>query len=280
MATVTKPRAACLIGWPAAHSRSPLIHHYWLRTLGIEGGYNIEAVPPEGFAEFVLHLSTHGFVGANVTIPHKERALALSKPDARARSVGAANTLWYEGGELRSTNTDIEGFVSNLDACAPGWDRIEDALVLGAGGASRAVVFGLIERGIKHVHLANRTVERARALADQFGANVHPLGWEAIGDVLPRTGLLVNTTSLGMHGQPALELDAGRLPSHAVVADLVYVPLETPLLAAARAHGLKTADGLGMLLHQAVRGFELWFGRRPEVTSELRDLVEADLTKV
>jgi shikimate dehydrogenase len=276
---VTKPRAACLIGWPAAHSRSPLIHHYWLRMLGIEGGYNIEAVPPEGFAEFVLHLSTHGFVGANVTIPHKERALALSKPDARARSVGAANTLWYEGGELRSTNTDIEGFVSNLDACAPGWDTASDALVLGAGGSSRAVVFGLIERGIKRVHLANRTLDRARALADQFGANVHPLAWDAIGDLLPRAGLLVNTTSLGMHGQPPLELDTGRLPPHAVVADLVYVPLETPLLASARGHGLKTADGLGMLLHQAVRGFELWFGRRPEVTSELRDLVVADLTK-
>jgi shikimate dehydrogenase len=273
------PRAACLIGWPAAHSRSPLIHHYWLRTLGIEGGYNIEAVPPEGFAEFVLHLATHGFVGANVTIPHKERALALAKPDARALSVGAANTLWYEGGELRSTNTDIEGFINNLDACAPGWDTASDALVLGAGGSSRAVVFGLIERGIQRVHLANRTMERARALAERFGANVRPLAWDAIGDLLPRAGLLVNTTSLGMHGQPPLELDTGRLPPHAVVADLVYVPLETPLLASARGHGLKTADGLGMLLHQAVRGFELWFGRRPEVTSELRDLVVADLTK-
>jgi shikimate dehydrogenase len=277
---VSKPRAACLIGWPAAHSRSPLIHHYWLRKLGIEGGYNIEAVPPEGFAEFVLHLSTHGFVGANVTIPHKERALALSVPDARARAVGAANTLWYEGGELRSTNTDIEGFIHNLDACAQGWDEIEDALVLGAGGSSRAVVFGLLDRGIKRVYLANRTIARARTLADQFGANVHPLAWETIGELLPRAGLLVNTTSLGMHGQPTLEVDVSLLPSHAVVADLVYVPLETPLLAAARARGLKTADGLGMLLHQAVRGFELWFGQRPEVTSELRALVEADLTKV
>ena len=277
---MSKPRAACLIGWPAAHSRSPLIHHYWLRKLGIEGGYSIEAVPPEGFAEFMLHLSTHGFVGANVTIPHKERALALSMPDARARAVGASNTLWYEGGELRSTNTDIEGFINNLDACAPGWDGVEDALVLGAGGSSRAVVFGLIERGIKRVHLANRTLERARALADQFGANVHPVSWQAIGDLLPRAGLLVNTTSLGMHGQPALEADVSRLPSHAVVADLVYVPLQTPLLTAARARGLKTADGLGMLLHQAVRGFELWFGQRPEVSSELRDLVEADLTRV
>ncbi|HEV3501433.1 MAG TPA: shikimate dehydrogenase [Bradyrhizobium sp.] len=280
MTAEIKARAACLIGWPAAHSRSPLIHHYWLRTLGIEGGYNIEAVPPEGFAEFVLHLSTHGFVGANVTIPHKERALALTKPDARARAVGAANTLWYEGGELRSTNTDIEGFVSNLDAGAPGWDAATDALVLGAGGSSRAVVFGLIERGIKRVHLANRTVERARALADQFGGKVHPVAWDAIAGLLPRAELLVNTTSLGMHGQPALEVDVGLLPSHAVVADLVYVPLETPLLAAARARGLKTADGLGMLLHQAVRGFELWFGARPAVTPELRALVEADLTKV
>jgi shikimate dehydrogenase len=279
MTAEIKPRAACLIGWPAAHSRSPLIHHYWLRRLGIEGGYNIEAVPPEGFAEFVLHLSVHGFVGANVTIPHKERALALSMPDARARAIGAANTLWYESGELRSTNTDIEGFVNNLDACAQGWDSVEDALVLGAGGSSRAVVFGLIERGIRHVHLANRTIERARALADQFGAQVHPIGWDAIDEVLPRAKLLVNTTSLGMHGQPALELDVSRLPSQAVVADLVYVPLQTPLLAAARARGLKTADGLGMLLHQAVRGFELWFGQRPEVTPELRALVEADLTK-
>jgi shikimate dehydrogenase len=278
MSAMTKPRAACLIGWPAAHSRSPLIHHYWLRTLGIEGGYNIEAVPPEGFAEFVLRLSAHGFVGANVTLPHKERALALSVPDARARAVGAANTLWYESGELRSTNTDIEGFINNLDACARDWDKIDDSLVLGAGGSSRAVVFGLVERGIKRVHLANRTPARARALADQFGQTVHPIAWDTIDEVLPRAGLLVNTTSLGMHGQPALEIDASLLPAHAIVADLVYVPLETPLLAAARARGLKTADGLGMLLHQAVRGFELWFGKRPEVTPELRALVEADLT--
>src|SRR6267143_1124218 len=277
MTAVTKPRAACLIGWPAAHSRSPLIHHYWLRTLGIEGGYNIEAVPPEGFAEFVLHLSTHGFVGANVTIPHKERALVLSKPDQRARAVGAANTLWYEGDELRSTNTDIEGFIGNLDACAQGWDAASEALVLGAGGSSRAVVFGLIERGIKRVHLANRTIERARALADQFGPSVEPVAWDAINDLLPGAGLLVNTTSLGMHGQPELELDAALLPSHAVVADLGYVPLETPLLSAARARGLTTADGLGMLLHQAVRGFSLWFGVVPRITPELRALVEADL---
>jgi shikimate dehydrogenase len=278
MTSGAKPPAACLIGWPAAHSRSPLIHHYWLRTLGIEGGYVIEAVPPDEFKDFIFRLSLRGFVGANVTRPHKEMALALSKPDERARAVGAANTLWFENGELCSTNTDVEGFINNLDASAPGWEGCEEALVLGAGGASRAVVFGLLDRGIKRVHLANRTMARAGALADQFGACVLPVAWDALGAVLPRAGLLVNTTSLGMKGQPPLELDVGQLPSHAVVADLVYVPLETPLLAAARAHGLKTADGLGMLLHQAVRGFELWFGRRPEVTVELRALVEADLT--
>ena len=277
--TAPKTPAACLIGWPAAHSRSPLIHHYWLRTLGIDGGYVIEAVPPEDLRDFVLRLSLRGFVGANVTIPHKEGVLALSTPDARAKAVGAANTLWFAEGELRATNTDVEGFINNLDASAPGWDRVDEALVLGAGGSSRAVVFGLLERGIKHLHLANRTIARAEALARQFGPSVHPLPWDALDDVLPRAKLLVNTTSLGMHGQPPLDVDVTRLPQSAVVADLVYVPLVTPLLAAAKARGLKTADGLGMLLHQAVRGFELWFGRRPEVTTELRALVEADLTK-
>jgi shikimate dehydrogenase len=277
MSAESKVPAACLIGWPAAHSRSPLIHHYWLRLYGIEGGYSIEAIPPEGFAEFVMNLSKHGFVGANVTIPHKERALQLTAPDARARAVGAANTLYYEGETLRSTNTDVEGFIGNLDVAAPGWDRTDDAVVLGAGGSSRAVVFGLIERGIKRIHLANRTMERAQALADQFGGSVMPLAWSGLDDVLPRAGLLVNTTSLGMAGQPALNVELPLLPSDAVVADLVYVPLETPLLAAAKVRGLRTADGLGMLLHQAVRGFELWFGRRPAVTPELRALVEADL---
>lgn len=279
MTSSPKPPAACLIGWPAAHSRSPLIHRYWLRTLGIEGGYVIEAVPPDEFKDFVFRLSLRGFVGANVTIPHKEQALVLSKPDARAQAVGAANTLWFADGELCSTNTDVEGFINNLDAAAAGWDSCDEALVLGAGGSSRAILFGLLDRGIKRVHLANRTLSRAQALADQFGTSVLPVAWDSIGDLLSRAGLLVNTTSLGMKGQPPLDIDVALLPSHAVVADNVYVPLDTPLLAAARGRGLKTADGLGMLLHQAVRGFELWFGRRPEVTAELRALVEADLTK-
>ena len=279
MNTQPRPRAACLIGWPAAHSRSPLIHHYWLRTLGIEGGYVIEAVPPDDLRDFVLRLSLRGFAGANVTIPHKENVLALSTPDDRAQAVGAANTLWFEDGELHATNTDVEGFINNLDASAPGWDAAEEALVLGAGGSARAVVFGLRERGIKRIHLANRTIARAETLAKEFGPNVQPVTWDGINDVLPRAKLLVNTTSLGMHGQPSLDVDVARLPEGTVVADLVYVPLVTPLLAAAKARGLKTADGLGMLLHQAVRGFELWFGRRPRVTAELRALVEADLTK-
>jgi shikimate dehydrogenase len=286
MTADNKARAACLIGWPAAHSRSPLIHHYWLRTMDIAGGYSIESVPPEGFAEFVLNLAGHGYVGANITIPHKERVLLLSAPDERARAVGAANTLWYDGDRLCSTNTDIEGFINNLDACAPGWDGAEDALVLGAGGSSRAVVFGLIERGIKRVHLANRNAGRAQALADEFdvkanefGVEIFPFAWSDVGRVLPRAGLLVNTTSLGMAGQPELKIDVGLLPAGATVADLVYVPLQTPLLAAARVRQLRTADGLGMLLYQAVRGFELWFGARPEVTAELYGHVEADLTR-
>jgi len=245
--------------------------------------FALAADPPllaaDEFQDFVFRLSLRGFVGANVTRPHKERALEVSVPDARALAVGAANTLWFEGGELHSTNTDVEGFINNLDASAPGWDGVEDALVLGAGGSARAVVFGLLERGIKRVHLVNRTAARAQALAELFGQKVCPAPREALSDLLTRAELLVNTTSLGMRGQPPLEVDVGRLPKTAVVADNVYVPLVTPLLATARSRGLRTADGLGMLLHQAVRGFELWFGQRPQVTTELRALVEADLTK-
>jgi shikimate dehydrogenase len=272
------PPAACLIGWPAAHSRSPIIHNYWLKTLGIAGDYRIEAVKPDRFASFIGELAARGYVGANVTMPHKEQALALARGDARARAVGAANTLWFDSGALCATNTDVEGFVGNLDASAPGWDRAAgEALVLGAGGASRAVLFGLLERGIPRIHLANRTRERAEALAQQFGERVKPIGWEDAAAALTRAKLMVNTTSLGMKGQPPLEIDVTALPADAVVVDLVSVPLHTPLLSAAQARGLRTADGLGMLLHQAVGGFELWFGKRPMVSAELRALVEADL---
>jgi len=275
---MNEPRkAVCVIAWPAGHSRSPLIHNYWIKQHGLNAEYRREAVPPEKFAEFVTNLRAHGYVGANVTLPHKQAALALTVPDERARAVGAANCLWYDDGHLRSTNTDVEGFLANLDAATPGWDRgLESAVVLGAGGGARAVVFALLAREVQRVYVINRTLERAEGLRKQFGARVHPAAWDEIGGLLGGAGLLVNTTTLGMVGQPPLDINL-RCPASLVVADLVYDPLVTRLLAAARARGLRTADGLGMLLHQAVRGFELWFGIRPQVTPELRALIEADL---
>lgn len=276
----SKVKAACVIGWPVEHSRSPLIHNYWIKQHGLNAEYRAEAVPPEKFAEFVTHLAERGYVGANVTIPHKEAARALSKADDRAEKVGAANTLWLDGATLRSTNTDVEGFVNNLDAGAAGWNRgLDTVVVIGAGGTARAVVCGLSERGVKRIHVVNRTLDRAVALREEFGARVNPLRWEELGGLLSGAGLLVNTTSLGMTGKPPLTVNLARLPPSAVVADVVYSPLETALLAAARARGLRTVDGVGMLLHQAVRGFELWFGVRPEVTTSLRALVEADLVR-
>jgi len=271
-------KAACVIGWPIGHSRSPLIHNYWIKQHGLDAEYRREAVSPEQFADFITHLVERGYVGANVTVPHKEVALALSEPDERARAVGAANTLWLDGARLRSTNTDVEGFIGNLDATAPGWDRgLQCALVLGAGGGARAVVFGLLERGVGRILLVNRTADRAAALQTQFGGRVEPLRWGDLNARMSEAGLLVNTTSLGMAGQPPLTIDLARLSANAVVSDLVYVPLETALLAAARSRGLRAVDGLGMLLHQAVGGFQRWFGMRPQVTEALRALVEADL---
>jgi shikimate dehydrogenase len=273
-------RAACVIGWPAGHSRSPLIHSYWIERHGLTAEYRREAVPPDLFPDFIATLREHGYVGANVTLPHKEAALALSQPDDRARAVGAANTLWFDGDRLLSTNTDVEGFIENLDAAAPRWDAgLESAIVLGAGGAARAIVFALLGRGVARIHVVNRNWGRAEALRARFGDKVHLARWEEMTGLFGGAHLLVNTTSLGMAGQPDLNVNVARLPDSAVVADIVYVPLETSLLAAAKQCGLRTADGLGMLLHQAVRGFSLWFGVRPEVTPELRALVEADLTQ-
>ena len=235
---------------------------------------------PEAFTGFAGDLAAHGYVGANVTLPHKEAALALSQPDDRALAVGAANTLWLDNGVLRSTNTDVEGFTANFDAAVPGWDREHrEAVVLGAGGSARAIVYGLIERGVARIHVVNRTLERSMGLRERFGASVVPAEWSALPERLAAAGILVNTTSLGMTGQPPLTIDLAPLPRDAVVADIVYAPLQTALLAAARQRGLATADGLGMLLHQAVRGFALWFGVTPEVTPALRALIEADLAK-
>jgi shikimate dehydrogenase len=273
-------RSACVVGWPVKHSRSPLIHEYWIKQYGIAGTYCREEVLPEAFPDFIANMVERGYVGANVTLPHKEEALTLSEPDDRARTVGAANTLWVEHGQVRSTNTDVEGFTANLDTSVPGWDaHPNEAIVLGAGGGARAIVCGLIERGFSRINVVNRSLSRAEALHAQFGACVQPVHWSALPHLLSRACLLVNATSLGMAGQPKLQIDLSPLHPDTVVADIVYIPLATPLITAARSRGLATADGLGMLLHQAVRGFSLWFGVRPEVTRELRALIEQDIGK-
>ena len=275
----THQRAACVLGYPATHSRSPKLHGYWIERYGIDADYRAENVPPEAFEAFVGNLRGNGYVGANVTMPHKDVAFDVSEPDERATAVGAANTLWLDDeGVLRSTNTDVEGFIGALDAASPGWDqRTNKAVVLGAGGAGRAVIYGLIERGVETIYVVNRTLEKAEGLRQRYGASVTPATWDELPNLLQRVELLVNATPLGMHGQAPLEVDLGGLDKGAVVADIVYVPLVTPLLADAQARGLATSNGLDMLLHQAVRGFELWFGQRPEVTRELYDLLAADI---
>jgi shikimate dehydrogenase len=273
-------KAACVIGWPVAHSRSPLIHNYWIRRHGLNAEYRREAVPAEKFADFVAHLAERGYVGASVTVPHKGAALRLSRPDALASTVGAANMLWLEGSVLHSSNTDVAGFMENLSATVPDWHaEAGSAVVLGAGGAARSIVYGLIKGGIRHVHVINRSFDRAMLLRERFGERVLPQRWDAIDVLLPQADLLVNTTTLGMTGQPSLALDVAALPDRAVVADIVYAPLVTPLLAAANTRSLRTVDGLGMLLHQAVGAFARWFGVRPQVTGDLRALVEADLMR-
>ncbi|MGJ4858398.1 shikimate dehydrogenase [Labrys sp. KB_33_2] len=272
-------KRAFVVGYPISHSRSPLIHGFWLKELGIQGSYERIAVEPAAFQAFATTLADRGFTGGNVTVPHKEAAFRLaSVDDPVARDLEAVNTLWFEDGVLKGMNTDVAGFLANLDQEAPGWsDNLRRAVVLGAGGASRAILYGLIQRGAAEILLINRTLERAEALARHFGSKVKALAWDQAETALEGADLLVNTTSLGMKGQPPLDLDLSHLPKSALVTDIVYVPLETPLLAAARRFGLATVDGLGMLLHQAVPGFEHWFGARPEVTPQLRALVLADI---
>jgi shikimate dehydrogenase len=270
---------ACVVGWPIAHSRSPLIHSYWLRTLGVEGLYERAAVRPGAFAQFAEGIGKAGLLGANVTIPHKEAAIAVcDRLTVHAAELGAVNTLWRDNGLLWGDNTDVAGFLANLDEQATGWrEKTRRAIVLGSGGAARAVVYGLISVGLERITIVNRNANRAEHLASQFGIATSAAPWEALPRALPTADLLVNATSLGMIGQPPLEIDLGALESSAIVADLVYIPLETPLLAAARMRGLVAVEGLGMLLHQAAPGFERWFGVHPEVTLELRALVERDI---
>jgi shikimate dehydrogenase len=281
MNTGTLLRAG-VVGHPVKHSRSPIIHGYWLEQFGINGRYDRYDVKPEDFSHFVKTLSEQSLQGVNVTIPHKEAAfLALDEATDRARRLKAANTLWFENGKLWGDNTDSIGFLANLDQGHPGWDiNAKSALILGAGGAARAIIAGLQERNIEKITIVNRTRERAEELALMSGGQVAIAEWSKLSFQLESADLVVNTTSLGMSGQPDLDLSLDPLGRNALVTDIVYVPLETNLLKQARLRGNPVVDGLGMLLHQAVPGFEHWFGKRPVVTDALRHLVEDHITGI
>ncbi|HME85485.1 MAG TPA: shikimate dehydrogenase [Roseiarcus sp.] len=265
-------------GWPVAHSRSPILHGYWLRQLGVAGRYEQFAVPPGEFEQFAARIGGE-LLGSNVTAPHKEAAFAAcDRRTQAAEALGAVNTLWRDGPLLWGDNTDVEGFLTNMDEGVRRWaERSRSAVVIGAGGAARAVAYALVSRGVGRIAIVNRTPARAAALAERFGRTVMASSWDNLSSELSKADLLVNASSLGMQGQAPLDIDLRPLPPRAVVSDVVYVPLRTPLVEAARARGLAAVEGLGMLLHQAVPGFERWFGRRPEVTAELRALVEADI---
>jgi shikimate dehydrogenase len=273
----TPPRAFVL-GHPVAHSRSPMLHGYWLKRYAIPGTYERVDVAPEDLPAFFAGFAAAGWVGGNVTVPHKLAVMRfVSRVDAAAEAMGAVNTLWWEGDALVGGNTDSIGFMGNIDELAPGWDSgARRALLLGAGGAARAAVYGLLGRGLE-VAICNRDTARAEALARHFGNGVSAHALDAAPALMRDADLLVNTTSLGMVGQPPLAIDLAPLKADAIVYDVVYVPLETALLKAAKARGHRTVDGLGMLLHQAVEGFRHWFHHTPEVTGELRALLAGDI---
>ncbi len=266
------------MGHPVAHSRSPMIHNHWLNALGIRGRYELMDLTPEQFPGFIAGFGSNGFVGGNVTVPHKEAAFAAAaRRDAAAEAIGAVNTLWLENGVLVGGNSDAHGFIANLDETAPGWDVADArALILGAGGSARAAAYALSNRGIA-VALVNRTRSRADDMAAHFGTLVSGHDQKDLPGLLATADVLVNCTSCGMVGKPPLEIDLLPLKKSAVVYDVVYVPLETELLAQARRRGHRTVDGLGMLLQQAGYGFRKWFGANTTVTPELRALVEADI---
>jgi len=257
-----------------------MLHRYWLKTLGIPGTYEAAEVTEQDFPDFLRNLRAHGYVGGNITVPHKEAAFrTVDHRDDAARAIGAVNTVWREGDRLVGGNTDAYGFIAHLDAVRPGWsETVRRAVVLGAGGAARAVTHALLGRG-QPVQLVNRTPGRAQELAAYFGKPVSGHAPEELPQLLAGADLLVNATSLGMAGQTPLDIDLAPLKPDAIVYDLVYVPLETALLRRASARGNPTVDGLGMLLHQAVPGFARWFGVTPRVTPELRALIEADLRR-
>jgi shikimate dehydrogenase len=280
-AVESNAKRACVIGWPIEQSRSPLIHGYWLKTYGIAGFYDRMAVPPGEAAAFIRSLESHGLEGCNVTAPHKQAVFeAADWRDPSAEAVGAANTVWRDGAKVCVANTDTYGFMTHLGQSAPGWDRKDAPVVIfGAGGAARAIVYGFLDAGIDRVRLINRTAERAESLVAHFGTRVESWGWTDRARAVADAGVIVNTTTLGMVGNAPLDLDLAALDGDAIVADIVYVPLSTPLLAEAQARGHRTVDGLGMLLHQAVPGFARWFGVKPEVTRELRDILVADIER-
>ncbi len=263
-------KLAGVAGWPIGHSLSPALHGYWIAEHKLDAAYVPLAIAPENFADTFKALPKLGFRGLNVTLPHKEAAFRLvDARDEAAEATAAVNTVVFEGGRALGRNTDVFGFAESLREGGVASLASQDVVVLGAGGAARGVIAGLFSLGAKHVHLVNRTAEKAQTLASHFGARVTAHEWAASAGLLAATGLLVNATSLGMTGQPALEIDLKPM-RRGVVADIVYRPLETPLLAQARAQGLKTVDGLGMLLHQARPGFAAWFGVEPRVTADLR----------
>lgn len=272
---------ACVIGWPIEHSRSPVIHGYWLKKYGIDGSYEKRAVPPDMAETFLRSLANEGLAGCNVTVPLKEIAFAVADyRDPSAEAVKAANTIWLKDGRIHAANTDTYGFMTHLSLEAPSWqDSKKPVVLLGAGGASRAICHGFLEAGTKEVVILNRTRERAEKLAEDFKGrgNVRAGDWGERTRCGEWASVIVNTTTLGMKGEGDLGIEFFSADPDCVVADIVYVPLETKLLSEARRYGLKTVDGLGMLLHQAVPGFERWFGVRPEVTPELRQLVLNDI---
>jgi shikimate dehydrogenase len=272
-------KRACVIGWPIEHSRSPLIHGHWLRRYAIAGSYEKVAVRPEDLASFIRGLAAAGYEGCNATVPHKEHVLKLADhAEPAALAVGAANTVWVADGKVSVTNTDTYGYMSHLSRTAPHWDAREAPVsVLGAGGAARAIVYGFLEAGVPEVRVFNRTRARAEELAAHFGARVQARDWAERTAASRDAAVIVNTTTMGMKGEGDPGIDFAQLDKDCVASDIVYVPLETAFLESARAHGLATVDGLGMLLHQAVPGFEKWFGVRPEVDDELYRLVAADI---
>jgi shikimate dehydrogenase len=267
---------AGVIGTSVGHSRSPALHGTWLQQMGLRGHYVPLHVETADLADVLRNLPRAGFVGANVTIPHKEAVLALADHvTPTARRIGAANTLTFRDGGIEADNTDAYGFLTNLRDGAPGWVPGLPAVVLGAGGAARAVLVALADAGVPQIRLLNRTRARAETLRDTLDAPIRVMDWADMALAADGAGLVVNTTALGMAGNPPLELPLGMLRPGMVVTDIVYTPLDTPFLQAARGAGCESVDGLGMLLHQAVPGFERWFGARPMVTQALRDAVLA-----